>query len=205
MWRKQHCLLCWWHYPIFLRKGNPDSNFSSKIFHWFQDNHLKANPGKGHFLLSSQTPTDVSIGDVSIKTSAKETLLGILIDSELSFDQHIFSICSKASKKLHALGRIATFMLFNKRRTQMKAFIENQLNYCPLMWMFHSRTMNNKINRIHERTLRLVFLITSRLLMNFLKRPIIFYSPQEHSKSSYWTLQFFSWSFSKYHEKCLPF
>ena len=101
--------------------------------------------------MSSKTRTDVSIGDVSIKTSTKETLLGILIDSELSFDQHISSICSsKASQKLHALGRIATFMSFNKRRTRMKAFIESQFNYCPLISMFHSRTMNNKMNRIHE-------------------------------------------------------
>ena len=80
-----------------------------------------------------------------------------LIDSELNFDQHISSICSKASKKLHALGRIASFMSFNKHRTLMKAFIESQFNYCPLIWMFHSRVMNNKINRIHKRALRLVY------------------------------------------------
>ena len=133
MWRKQHCQLCWWHYPIFLPKGHPNSNFwikiSSKLFHWFQYNHFKANPGKCHLLLSSKNPTDVSIGDTSIKTSTTETLLGILIDSELSFDQHISSVCSKVSKKLHALGRIATFMSFNKRRTLMKAFIESQFNY----------------------------------------------------------------------------
>ena len=83
-------------------------SISSKLFHWFQYNHLKANPAKCHLLLSSKTPTYVPIGDVPIKTSTKETLLGILIDSELSFDQHISSICSKASKKLHALGRIAS-------------------------------------------------------------------------------------------------
>ena len=106
--------------------------------------------------MSSKTPIDASIGGASIKTSTKETFPGIAIHSELSFDQHISSICSKASKKLHALGRIATFMSFNKRRTLMKAFIESQFNYCPLIWMFHSRTRNNKINRIHERVLRLV-------------------------------------------------
>ena len=27
----------------------------------------------------------------------------------------------------------------------------------PLLWMFHSRTINNKINRLHERALRLVY------------------------------------------------
>ena len=129
---------------------------SSKLFHWLQYNHLKANPEKCHLLFSSKTPTEIYIGDASIKTNIKETLLGILIDSELSFDQHISSICSKASKKLHALGRIATFMPFNKRRTLMKRFIESQFNYCPLIWMFHSRTMNNKTNTIHERAFRLV-------------------------------------------------
>ena len=39
----------------------------------------------------------------------------------------------------------------------MKAFIESQFNYCPLIWMLHSRTLNNKINRIHERALRAVY------------------------------------------------
>ena len=48
-------------------------------------------------------------------------------------------------------------MSFKKRRTLMKAFIESQFSYCPLIWIFHSKIMNNKINRIHERALRLVY------------------------------------------------
>ena len=39
----------------------------------------------------------------------------------------------------------------------MKAFIESQFSYCPLIWMFHSRNLNNKINKIHERSLRIVY------------------------------------------------
>ena len=101
--------------------------------------------------MSSKTLTNIYIGDASIKTSIKETLLGIFIDSELSFDQHISSICSKASKELRALGHIAT------ERTLMKAFIESQFNRCPIIRIFHSRTMNNKINRIQESALRLVY------------------------------------------------
>ena len=103
--------------------------------------------------MSSKTPTDVFIGDASVTT----TLLGILIDSERSFDQHISSICNKASKKSHALGSIATFISFEKRRIPMKEFIESQFNYCPQIWMLHSRIINNKINRIHERALRSVY------------------------------------------------
>ena len=39
----------------------------------------------------------------------------------------------------------------------MKSFITSQSGYCPLIWMFHSRTLNNKINSIHERALRITY------------------------------------------------
>ena len=33
----------------------------------------------------------------------------------------------------------------------------SQFLYCPLIWMFHSRAIEQRINRIHERTLRLIY------------------------------------------------
>ena len=39
----------------------------------------------------------------------------------------------------------------------MKAFITSQFGYCPLVWMFHTRRINNRINRLHERSLRLTY------------------------------------------------
>ena len=39
----------------------------------------------------------------------------------------------------------------------MKTFVESQFNYCPFIWMLHSRTLNNKINYLYERDLRIVF------------------------------------------------
>ena len=45
----------------------------------------------------------------------------------------------------------------NKRRMLMMAFIISQFSYCPLAWMFHSRNTKNRVNKIHERALRLVY------------------------------------------------
>ena len=39
----------------------------------------------------------------------------------------------------------------------MKAFITSQFGYCPLMWMFHTRRINNRINKLYERSLRLTY------------------------------------------------
>ena len=48
-------------------------------------------------------------------------------------------------------------MDFNKRQLLMNEFFMSQFNYCPLLWMCHSHTKNNKINRIHERCLCLIY------------------------------------------------
>ena len=39
----------------------------------------------------------------------------------------------------------------------MKTFIESQFKYCPLLWMFHSKTLDDRINKLHERALRVVY------------------------------------------------
>ena len=118
---------------------------------------MKGNADKCHLLVSSDESCTVKIEDFSIKNSTEEKLLGVKFDSNLSFEGHVTSLCKKASQKLHALARISHYMDLNKRRNLMKAFITSQFSYCPLIWMFHSRNLNNKINRIHERALRLVY------------------------------------------------
>ena len=44
-----------------------------------------------------------------------------------------------------------------KLQTIMKAFVSSHFAYCPLLWMFNSRQINHKINKLHERTLRIVY------------------------------------------------
>ena len=82
---------------------------------------------------------------------------GITIYRDLKFDKHVLKLCSKANQKLSALSRMAKLLFFNKRRTFFKAFVESQFKYCPIVWMFHSRHTNNKINMLHERALRIVY------------------------------------------------
>ena len=39
----------------------------------------------------------------------------------------------------------------------MRAFISSQFGYCPLVWFFCSRKINNRMNRIQERALRIAY------------------------------------------------
>ena len=69
-------------------------------------------------------------------------LLRITTNSNLSFKKHISNLCKKVSAKLNHLASISGYMNLPKRKIIMK-----------LIWMFYSRTLNNRINSIHERAL----------------------------------------------------
>ena len=73
-------------------------------------------------------------------------LLRVTVDNKLSFEPHLNLVCKKVSQKLHALAGVSKFFSEKKLRVIMKAFIMSQFNYCRLVWMCHSRTLNNKIN-----------------------------------------------------------
>ena len=132
-------------------------NASKTLFKWFNDNQMKANPDKCHFICSSSVKTSIMIENKQIRNSSCEKLLGVLFDSKLTFQSHNDNICKKASQKLNAISSITPYMDLNKKRLAVNAFSIAQFNYCPLIWMCHNRTYNNKINRLHERCLRLIY------------------------------------------------
>ena len=118
---------------------------------------MKAKPDKFHALLSIAETKEIRVDDKVIENSRCEKLLGINIDSKLSFDNHVKKLCDVASAKLKALTRVAPYLDTCKKKLLMNAFFKSQFNYCPLVWMFHSRILNNRINRLHEKCLRLVY------------------------------------------------
>ena len=99
----------------------------------------------------------MQIGSSTIWESLGEQLLGIYIDRNLRFNVHVSNICKKANKKLSALMRLGRFYNLEQRRLLMKSFVESQFAYSVLVWMFHDRGSNNKINKVHERALRFVY------------------------------------------------
>ena len=128
------------------------------LIKWFNDNYFKMNAKKCQLLVTNhEEDVTINIEEEIIKGSKSVKLLGINIDNKLDFNKHVLTICNKVSLKLHALARISHLMSIDKLKLIMKAFIESQFSYCPLIWMFHNRTLNNRINRLHERALRIAY------------------------------------------------
>ena len=68
------------------------------LLSWFTENHMKANADKCHLLVSSNESCTAKIEDFSIKNSTEENLLGVKFDSNLSFENHVTSLCKKADR-----------------------------------------------------------------------------------------------------------
>ena len=118
---------------------------------------MKANPNKCHFIFSKSKDLVINVENNQITNSKCKKLLGIKIDHKLTFNAHIDEICKKAGQKMNALSRVIPYMNITKRRSLLNTFFMSQFNYCPLTWMCHSRAENNKINRLHERCLRIIY------------------------------------------------
>ena len=121
---------------------------SDALFNWFKNNRLKNNIDKCHVLVSTNKPVGVKFGDYTIDDSECEKLLGVKLDVNLNFNDHISDLCEKTSRKTSALARVKPFMGLSKRKL---------FSYCRLIQMCHSRSNKIKINMLYERCLRIIY------------------------------------------------
>ena len=156
---------------------------SKELFKWFNDNLMKSNPDTCHLLVSTNDNVAIRIRNFQIENTKRKNLLGIQFNNELSFDSQLLEICKKASRKLYALGRVTLYMNLSKRKIPMNVFFNSQFSYCPLLWMCHSRIINNKINRLHKRCLRIIYCDNQSSFEELQEKDS--YSREEHSNINY--------------------
>ena len=132
---------------------------SNKAMEWFRYNGMKLNSKKCHLLVSGHKNECMicNIGNSQVIETHLVKLLGVNIESELTFNSYLKTVCKKASKKLSALSRLCSIIPLVQRKSLMQAFVISQFSYSPLVWMFHSRKLNTKINDLHYRALRMVY------------------------------------------------
>ena len=94
---------------------------TERIFRWFYNSNLISNAEKSHLIVSTKKNLKIQVSSCSIRNEDSGKLLGIHLNNVLNFYYHVNQLCKKASKKLHALARIAKCMDINKRRMLMKA------------------------------------------------------------------------------------
>ena len=130
------------------------------ITDWFKFNSMKMNPEKCHVIIigNEDVPKHFTLNIDNTEKVAEDKLclLEITIDRKLNFSSHIENLCREASKKLNTLSGIAHHLNGEQVNNIVNVFFYSHFNYCPLIWMFSSKPSNSKLEKIHERSLRII-------------------------------------------------
>ena len=135
------------------------NNDVERVMNSFKSNSMVRNPHKFQIMFlghNIKEPVVMYINGISINSTDKVKLLGVTIDKQLNFNEYIKNICNTANNKGNALSQDKTL----HRQTQRLlcyAYILSHCNYCPLIWMFYSKTRNVLVNRTYKRAVRVAY------------------------------------------------
>ena len=125
------------------------------VLDWLTQNSLVANPEKFQLIYpgSFNTNLSISIGKTKISSVDVVKLLGVKVDSKLSFIPYVTELCKKSNQKLRALRRERQFICQDQAKLLVNSYVLSPFNYCPLVWMFCGKGGSNLIEKCHHRAL----------------------------------------------------
>ena len=127
---------------------------------WYKENCLQGNFTKyGSMLISKQVDRSISIDIDGNKVSPYQNirLLGVNIDCQLTFKEHISEISKKASQRVGVLMRLRNLIPTTAKLQLFKAAILPYLTYCCTVWHYCRGSDARKLEHVQERGLRAVF------------------------------------------------
>ena len=139
---------------------------------WFIQNGMKPNPDKYQAMVLGKTEDkfNFKLADIDIKTTEKTCLLGVVLDNELTFEDHISSICRKVSAQISALNRLKNILPLKTKESLYRAFILPYFNYCNQVWHHCGKRNTVKIEKVNLRVLRYLFKEKSASYQDLLER-----------------------------------
>ena len=131
----------------------------------FTNTHLcliLSDPSKFQFMIISHSPVDTSkamlqIDNIVLKPESQVKVLGVTLDNKLNLSHHVSVLCTKAARQLNALSRVSRFLNTTSRMIIYNSFINSNFNYCPLVWHFCRKKDGDRIEKIQERALRIIY------------------------------------------------
>ena len=106
--------------------------------------------------MREQPKLALKINDITIPLTDEIKLLGVTIDFQLKFNDHIKALCQIADRNVSTFSRVANFLNYEKGKILYNVFVMSTFNYYSLIWMYHGKTSSNQIDRVQKRALRIL-------------------------------------------------
>ena len=113
-------------------------------------------PGSRQRMSNLTTKPKIVLGDSAMKPVTKAKTLGVIIDENLSWNDKIQNIVTKASKGIGMMRRIKKYVPQSTLKEVYNAIVLSHLDYCSLVWDNCSEYNLHKLQKLQNRAVRVI-------------------------------------------------
>ena len=148
------------------------------VHNWFLSNKLALNTKKTHFMIfgtNANSVVKIKINDNEIQRVKSIKFLGVTIDEDLKWKNHVNNILCIISRNIGIMNRMKDFLPEHVLILLYNSLILPYLNYCNINWGSCNKYLLDRIYKLQKRAIRILtqssFLAHTRPL--FLKCKIL--------------------------------
>jgi hypothetical protein len=131
---------------------------------WFCDNGLVVNCSKSNVILFGTYKRLAKVNKPTLKlantalSQAKDSIqyLGLFMDSNLNWHDHMDCIAAKVSSRLSLLGRLRKYITVDVCKQLHGSLIQPLYEYCDVVWSNTDKSSLERLLRLQKRGARLI-------------------------------------------------
>ena len=140
------------------------NNDLKKVGEWLARNKLQHHPTKTKLMyIGSKYNTDTMTYDIPVMMNNQfitlahsYTCLGVKLDENLNWHEHVEMICKKVGAGIGAMQRIKPYVPINTLHTIYRALIEPYFDYCSPLWDVCNQQLKDKLQKFQNRAARII-------------------------------------------------
>jgi len=128
---------------------------TSELQHWYWANGLLLNPRKSEMaffgtkqrLQRLTLPANVTVARSSVTVNGVLKILGVTLDSTLTFDDHVNNVVRSCNYHLRALRHLRPCLSLDVAKTMAASIVGSRLDYCNALFYGVTQSTMNKLQR----------------------------------------------------------
>ena len=119
---------------------------------------LAAEKTQAAYITKRRAPINscLRMDNTAVEFSKEINILGIIIDSGLTFASHVKTVAIKAGRKLSSIRRISNILDSNSIKVLYNSQVLPVMEYCPLTWNGCPSSYLQKLDSVRDRAQRLI-------------------------------------------------
>ena len=143
-----------------------------RLMEWTKLNHMVIHPKKTKCMLvttrqkrqnMSMPFPSIYIDNTPIEEVSYHKVLGVIVDNNLSWQEHVNFISKRTAKKLYQLSKIKHLLSQEGRILFFNGHLQPGLDYCSTLWDSASENTLKPLVRLHKRAIKTILLTKSTL------------------------------------------